>query len=611
MTTARISQWVLAFLLNGTWQAAFVGLLAVTADFLLRHASARYRHLLWVAALAAVVGLAAGAAARSAPAVRELPVAARAPTTLATPASASGGQRAERQRLNSPRHRRLHFFVPAISLSPATALAITWLFILLVAARCVRLGMAWTRTRWILRAAREVEMPQALVQTVGRCRSLMRSGAVPLLVSRTPVPFTLGARNPVVIVPETLISRCDPELGNFELLIAAVGHELAHVARRDYVCNLVYELLSLPLWFHPAVALTLRRIRETREMRCDELVTERLQEPRVYAKSLLELAGAAVPFGRAAATITVGIADADILEERVTTLLNRNNFKTQTLVVLAATLLLAGPCLAAAGLALGIEVKPKSSTQKQTRASSDAIATSIRPDSRDGNIIEATGGPASGVTGGVTGGVPGGVELGVGGGIDSGVGAGVSNGKSGDLRIMAALQQSQASQASPAAPADAEPQERVSLTPDQKAAIEALKAEVAKLQPEGLNGNLEERARTLAKLKQDLEQSQEATLTAEELAQRIALAKQKQVVERKQMVLTAHEAKITMAQAIQIAEAQQPGTVVQSRLTRERGQATYIVGILSADENNPTTTRYLISAADGQVLATFHEDDQQ
>lgn len=87
--------------------------------------------------------------------------------------------------------------------------------------------------------------------------------------------------------------------------------------------------------------------------------------------------------------------------------------------------------------------------------------------------------------------------------------------------------------------------------------------------------------------------------------------KEKLAAERKEMAQTAREAKITMEQAIQIALAQQQGTVLDSRLTRERQRATYIVTIISADENASTRTRLLISAIDGTVMDTFREKSNE
>src|SRR5262245_3415191 len=90
---------------------------------------------------------------------------------------------------------------------------------------------------------------------------------------------------------------------------------MAHIKRRDFALNLIYELLSLPLAFHPAILFIKRRIKETRELACDELVTERLLDASDYARSLLRLADSAMVIRRRA--YTLGVFDADILEERI------------------------------------------------------------------------------------------------------------------------------------------------------------------------------------------------------------------------------------------------------------------------------------------------------
>src|SRR4051812_13911473 len=46
-----LSDYLLTFLLNATWQIPLVVALAALASFLLRNSPARYLHLIWVAAL--------------------------------------------------------------------------------------------------------------------------------------------------------------------------------------------------------------------------------------------------------------------------------------------------------------------------------------------------------------------------------------------------------------------------------------------------------------------------------------------------------------------------------------------------------------------------------
>src|SRR5262245_52523664 len=52
-----IGQLLLTFLLNACWQILFITLTAALCAWLLRGTAARYRHLLWVIALASSLGL--------------------------------------------------------------------------------------------------------------------------------------------------------------------------------------------------------------------------------------------------------------------------------------------------------------------------------------------------------------------------------------------------------------------------------------------------------------------------------------------------------------------------------------------------------------------------
>src|SRR5262245_46192615 len=100
-----------------------------------------------------------------------------------------------------------------------------------------------------------------------------------------------------------------------------MGHEMAHIKRRDFAFNLCCQLLSIPLAFHPAVVFIKRRINETRELACDEMVTERWLDALDYARSLLRMADSAMVSHRGA--YSLGVFEADILEERIMKLIER------------------------------------------------------------------------------------------------------------------------------------------------------------------------------------------------------------------------------------------------------------------------------------------------
>jgi len=90
---------------------------------------------------------------------------------------------------------------------------------------------------------------------------------------------------------------------------------MAHIARHDFAANLLYELLYLPISFHPAAMWIHREIDRTREMACDEPVTARLLDPRAYAQSIMSIANGMC--ASASPGCSLGIFDGNILEQRI------------------------------------------------------------------------------------------------------------------------------------------------------------------------------------------------------------------------------------------------------------------------------------------------------
>src|SRR5215472_2814632 len=346
-----VSRAVLFLLLNAAWQASLIGMLALATDRMLRGMAARFRHALWVSALAICVALTLSSTLRLQPEPAPLPAHVSGVADRYVPVESI-----QTVQSTSSSRQDLHgFTAPMVACNRLLGLVLSALYGLLLIYRCARLSQAWHRTRALSRSARRIELSPSLAQALERCRNILDPRKITVLASsRVAVPVTTGAFRPIVILPERLLNEAEADL---PLLLSSLGHEAAHIARCDYLFNLLYEFISLPLWFHPAMRLVLRRIRQTRELRCDEIVTERLLEPRIYAQSLVQLAGAALPFGRSAATITVGIADADILEERIMKILKNSPARLgrRSALILTALLFVA-PCLALAPFAVHVSI---------------------------------------------------------------------------------------------------------------------------------------------------------------------------------------------------------------------------------------------------------------
>jgi hypothetical protein len=176
----------------------------------------------------------------------------------------------------------------------------------------------------------------------------------------------VGFFKPLIILPETLLQATPSEE-----LTSALCHEMAHVRRRDYLLNLICEFLFLPLAFHPAAWLLKRRIEETRELACDETAVGRLLSATAYARSLISLAQSIAPLASALRPrYTLGVFDANILEERIMRLLDKRpqvGPRRARLLLGGATLALALAVLAAGAFSLSAVANPQAAGASASR----------------------------------------------------------------------------------------------------------------------------------------------------------------------------------------------------------------------------------------------------
>jgi HEAT repeat protein len=121
----------------------------------------------------------------------------------------------------------------------------------------------------------------------------------------------------LIVLPDTFCAVADEAK-----LLSVIGHEMAHVKRRDFLSNLICELVALPISFHPLTFLIKRQIDRARELACDELVTTHVLAPNVYARSLLWAAGVSREYSSDA--FVLSIFDGKILEERIVRVMRSN-----------------------------------------------------------------------------------------------------------------------------------------------------------------------------------------------------------------------------------------------------------------------------------------------
>jgi beta-lactamase regulating signal transducer with metallopeptidase domain len=359
-----LSRLVSTFLLNAFWQVSLVTALTALAAHLLRNAAARYRHALWVIGLGLAILLPLTTlpetwrlACQSGLVRKTLP--GDPPLLGQQPAQGAGLQAAPDRNLEtsggrSPRgvsrlllldslrrHRR------PIALPPFFAYAALGIYTLLISGQLTRLAWALASATRLRREARARQLPAGLAGLVTRCQEALGLRTVAVNSSLNLAgPATVGFFRPLIVLPERLLQS-----GPSEELMTALCHEMAHVRRRDYLVNLICEFVLLPLVFHPAAWLLKRRIEETRELACDEAAAGLLLSAPEYARSLVNLAQSIAPHASAfSPRYTLGVFDANILEERIMRLLDnrpQESPRRAGLLLGGATLALAVATLAA------------------------------------------------------------------------------------------------------------------------------------------------------------------------------------------------------------------------------------------------------------------------
>jgi beta-lactamase regulating signal transducer with metallopeptidase domain len=202
---------------------------------------------------------------------------------------------------------------------PVTTVALRWVLRVWLAGLALGiafLAIGFARLAWLAGRSRRVNDGRrfALLQAMSRGFGLRRR--VVLLQSDHPsLLVTWGMWPPQIILPRA----SDDWTSERERVVLA--HELAHIARRDWLVHVAAEIVRVVYWFNPLVWIACRRLRRESEHAYDDAVLAMGVAGSDYASHLLDLArtcrAARVPFVPAPA-----MARPSSLERRVTAMLN-------------------------------------------------------------------------------------------------------------------------------------------------------------------------------------------------------------------------------------------------------------------------------------------------
>jgi TonB family protein len=215
-----------------------------------------------------------------------------------------------------------------------------------------------------------------------RCSSRFAMNGVSIAASsRIFSPVTMGLRRKLLLLPVTMVDVL-PELD----LHTVIAHEFAHMRRKDFMKNLLYELLSLPVAYHPLLWLTRARIMESREMVCDQMAAA-MTGRNEYAQSLLRLASLMVAGTLGSTPHTIGIFDANAFERRLMILTEKHKeIRGVRHVAMVAACAVLGLATCGSALALGMHVNA-GSTGDNNNASKPPKQLTVSADAMAGNLL--------------------------------------------------------------------------------------------------------------------------------------------------------------------------------------------------------------------------------
>ena len=96
------------------------------------------------------------------------------------------------------------------------------------------------------------------------------------------VPLTFGYLKAIIIIPLGLLSHLPPDQ-----VEAVLFHELAHIRRKDYMVNLMQNMVEIIFFFNPAILWISSLIRQEREACCDDIVLAHMPQKQTYLEALV------------------------------------------------------------------------------------------------------------------------------------------------------------------------------------------------------------------------------------------------------------------------------------------------------------------------------------
>ena len=145
--------------------------------------------------------------------------------------------------------------------------------------------VSWWHLRHVIRHSQSLDSEQVRVM-LGEYANQLGIASIPeLRVSNSvPIGATVGCRRTYLFLNSSWPTWSQSELR------AVLAHELAHVARRDFLWVVFSGWVRVLLFFHPLVHVVVRRLRLEQELAADQLAAGVLVNAHAYGRALAKLA---------------------------------------------------------------------------------------------------------------------------------------------------------------------------------------------------------------------------------------------------------------------------------------------------------------------------------
>ncbi len=149
----------------------------------------------------------------------------------------------------------------------------------------LRAAGGWLLALYQLRRGRR-PVPHSIRASVCRiAQALAVRAPIRIFQSATAtVPTVFGIFRPMLVLPTAIVTGMPANQ-----LDAILAHELAHIARHDFLINCLQTLVEIALFYHPAVWWLSNTIRHDRELCCDAIAARLCGDPVTYSHALLAL----------------------------------------------------------------------------------------------------------------------------------------------------------------------------------------------------------------------------------------------------------------------------------------------------------------------------------